>query len=179
MIDYLITIVLSAFLLFFVQPLIGKVILPWFGGSASVWSALLLFFQFVLLLGYTYSYLITVKLKRRQQMIVHAGVVASSLVLLGAGLIGDAVPMIPSSRLKPGPETVPIIRILLILGSSVGLPYFALSTTSPLLQAWYAKDAPGRTPYWLYALSNAGSFTALVGYPFIIEPLLDLPAQAW
>ena len=178
MINYLITVVLSAFLLFMVQPLIGKVILPWFGGSAGVWSAVLLFFQFMLLLGYTYSFLISTYLDRSKQILVHSAVVAFSFILLMLGMLGDWIPLLPSVQLKPAADTYPIIRILLILGSSVGIPYFVLSTTSPLLQSWYAVELPEKTPYWLYALSNGGSFVALVSYPFIIEPILTVTTQA-
>lgn len=178
MISYLFTVVLSAFLLFMVQPLIGKVILPWFGGSAGVWSAILFFFQFILLLGYTYSFLISKYVDRRKQIYVHSAVVALSFIILLLGMLGDGIPLIPSVQLKPAADTYPIIRILLILGSSVGFPYFVLSTTSPLLQSWYAIDLPEKTPYWLYALSNGGSFVALFSYPFVIEPLLSVPVQA-
>ncbi len=179
MFSYLFTVVLSAFLLFMVQPLIGKVILPWFGGSAGVWSSVLFFFQFVLLLGYTYSFIISAYVDRRKQIYVHSGVVALSFLMLLLGTLGAGLPLIPSAHLKPASGTSPIIRILIILGSSVGFPYFVLSTTGPLLQSWYAADMPDRTPYWLYALSNGGSFVALISYPFVIEPLLSVPTQAW
>jgi hypothetical protein len=179
MIRYLVTSVLSAFLLFIVQPFIGKVILPWFGGSASVWSTVLLFFQVILLLGYGYSFLLAVYFDRRKQLFIHTGLLAVSLIGLLLGILGDGIPLLPSHNLKPVPGQVPGLRIIFILGSTVGLPYFVLSTTSPLIQSWYAKDLPDRTPYILYALSNAGSFIALLSYPFSIEPILTLPVQAW
>ena len=122
MMSYLFTVVLSAFLLFMVQPLIGKVILPWFGGSAAVWSTVLLFFQFVLLLGYTYSFVLTTYLNRRKQIYVHTGLLAFSLVVILLGIFGDGIPLLPGEQLKPVHDTSPILRIIIILGSSVGVP---------------------------------------------------------
>ena len=179
MMGYHFTVVLSAFLLFVVQPLIGKVVLPWFGGSAAVWSTVLLFFQILLLLGYTYSFLLTTYFNRRKQILIHSGLLAFSLIVLMLGLLGDGLPILPVESLKPAPGTPPIIRIIVILGSSVGLPFFVLSTTGPLIQSWYANDKPKQTPYVLYALSNGGSFIALIAYPFLVEPFLVLHVQAW
>ena len=177
--SYLFTVVLSAFLLFLVQPLIGKVVLPWFGGSAAVWTTVLFFFQVVLMLGYMYSFLLTTYFNRRKQIYIHLGLILCSLVSLYWGLLSDGQPLLPSDHLKPTPSTGPIISILIILGSSIGLPYFALSTTGPLLQSWYSNVMPDRSPYWMYALSNAGSFLALLLYPFVIEPTYQINLQAW
>lgn len=179
MISYLVTVVLSAMLLFFVQPLMGKVILPWFGGSAGLWSVVLLFFQFLLLLGYTYSFLVTTYLNQRTQVIVHISLVIAAFIILLMGILGDGIPLLPGEGLKPSADTLPVLRILVILGSSIGLPYFLLATTGPLLQSWYAKNRIHKSPYWLYALSNAGSFLALILYPFIVEPLVSVRIQAW
>src|SRR5579863_5742446 len=128
MILYAATIFLSAFLLFQVQPLIAKIILPWFGGSAAVWSAAMLFFQLVLLAGYAYSHWSIRTLKPRTQMMVHAGLLLASCALL---------PILPSPAWRPTAAGDPTLRILMLLGATIGLPYFLLSSTSPLLQAWF------------------------------------------
>lgn len=185
---YALTIFLSAFLLFQVQPLISRHILPWFGGSPAVWSAAMLFFQTALLGGYAYAdwfarrtstlELASPKKNKTGGTGVHLALLTLSvLVVLGGGLAWGA-PLLPDAAWKPEDASLPLLRILVTLTGSVGLPYFILSTTSPLLQAWYARSHPGRSPYALYALSNAGSFLALISYPLLFEPLLDLRAQA-
>jgi hypothetical protein len=166
---YAITILVSAFLLFQVQPVIAKIILPWFGGSAAVWTTCLLFFQLALLLGYLYSHAVVRYLKPRMQMALHA-----CLLLASAA----ALPIYPSSRWKPVNPNAPILHILALLALTVGLPYFLLSTSGPLLQAWYARRFQGAIPYRLYALSNAGSMFALLSYPVVIEPNLTSRQQA-
>ena len=167
---YAITIFLSAFLLFQVQPLIAKIILPWFGGSAAVWSAAMLFFQLILLAGYTYAHLSIRFLKPRIQMMVHIGLLALSCALL---------PILPSPSWRPtGPED-PTLRILELLTATIGLPYFLLSSTSPLLQAWYVRRFTTGVPYRLFALSNFGSMLALVSFPFLVEPRLTTKLQAY
>ena len=169
MLAYASTIFLAAFLLFQVQPLIGKYILPWFGGTPAVWTTCMLFFQVVLLGGYAYAHLVATKLAPRRQAVVHLAVLVAALVLL---------PITPSARWKPpGPED-PTWRILVLLAACVGLPYFVVATTSPLLQAWFSRARPGASPYRLYALSNAGSLLALLTYPFVVEPLLSSRTQA-
>ncbi|MBY0502645.1 MAG: fused MFS/spermidine synthase [Bryobacteraceae bacterium] len=157
---------LSAFLLFLVQPVVAKMIVPWFGGSAAVWTTCLLFFQLILLLGYGYAHWLVKHLDARRQSLVH-------LCLLGASLLW--LPLGPALSLKPTGVEEPIGRILLVLGATVGLPYFLLSTTGPLLQAWSARSMA--VPYRLYALSNLASLLALVAYPFAIEPAISLRAQ--
>ena len=127
---YAATIFLSAFLLFQVQPMIAKFILPWFGGSAAVWSASLLFFQLLLLAGYLYAHCLIRYLKPKQQMGVHLTLLLISLVTL---------PIIPKDYWKPVGGSDPLLGILLLLGATIGLPYFLLSSTSPLLQAWYLR----------------------------------------
>jgi spermidine synthase len=164
-----ITIFLSAFLLFQIQPIIGRYILPWFGGAAGVWSVMVVFFQFVLLAGYGYAHLLCTRMAPRVQLAVH-------LTVLGAALL--ALPVAPNDLLKPAAGSEPITGILAMLGVTVGLPYFAVSTTGPLVQAWFARTYPRESPYWLYALSNAGSLLALLTYPFLIEPMLGRNAQA-
>lgn len=166
---FALTVFLSAFLLFQVQPLIGRYILPWFGGSAGVWSVTMLFFQAVLLLGYGYAHLLNTRLKPMVQAVVH-------LVMLG--LCAVLLPIIPPEALKPEPGAQPILSILLLLGATVGAPYFALATTGPLLQAWFARAVPGKSPYPLYALSNVGSLLALLSYPFLFERVWGRHEQA-
>ena len=167
---YAATIFVSAFLLFLVQPIIAKQILPWFGGAAAVWTTCLVFFQATLLAGYAYSDLVVHRARPRVQIGAHIGLLALSLVLL---------PIVPGSQWKPtGPEN-PTSLILLLLGATIGLPYFLLSTTTPLLQAWLARARPGSSPYRLFALSNLASLMALVGYPFLLEPWVPTRAQAF
>lgn len=165
------TILVSAFLLFQVQPLISKFILPWFGGSPSVWTTCMLFFQLVLFGGYAYAHLLTRYLSHRAQAIVHLSLMALAILLM--------LPTIaPSVAWKPLDSSNPTGRILLLLMAKVGLPYFVLSTTGPLVQAWFAHTWPGRSPYRLYALSNFGSLAALVTFPFVFEPAFASDTQA-
>ncbi len=165
---YAITIFLSAFLLFQVQPLIGKFILPWFGGSPAVWTTCMLFFQVVLLAGYSYAHLITDKLAPRAQGACHLALLLASLAFL---------PIAPDAETwKATSVQMPIVRILGVLVSTIGLPYFLLSSTGPLLQESFRRETL-RTPYRLYALSNIGSLLALLTYPFLFEPQLTLRMQ--
>jgi SAM-dependent methyltransferase len=169
MLVYAVTILLSAFLLFQIQPLIAKFILPWFGGSAAVWSASLLFFQLLLLAGYFYAHLLIRYLKPKQQLYMHTTLLAASLATL---------PIIPSASWKITGDADPTGRILLLLAATIGLPYTILSATSPLLQAWYLRTHHGVIPYRLFALSNFGSMLALLSYPTLVEPRLTLHHQA-
>ena len=162
------TIFLSAFLLFLVQPILAKQILPWFGGAAIVWTLCLVFFQLVLLLGYAYAHWLTRRVPSPRQQWLHIGLVAASLAFL---------PVMPDPSWKPAGDASPVLRILALLFATVGLPYFLLSSTSPLVQAWYARKFPGASPYRLFALSNFASMLALLGYPFLIEPLSALQSQ--
>lgn len=169
MILYALTIVVSAFLLFQVQPVIAKIILPWFGGSAAVWTTCMLFFQVFLVLGYLYAHATVRYLRPRLQMVLHVG-----LLVLSAA----ALPIYPKAAWKPSGSGDPTLGILGLLALTVGLPYFLLSTTGPLLQAWYARRYKGALPYRLFALSNAGSMFALVSYPFLFEPVYTTRQQA-
>ena len=161
MLPYALTIFLSAFLLFLVQPLIAKQILPWFGGSASVWNTCMLFFQTLLLAGYAYADRSVQHLNAKRQVILHAVLLVLSLLCL---------PIIASESWKPQGDEDPIIRILGLLVATIGLPYALLSTTTPLIQAWYWRSFKQAVPYRLFALSNAASLAALLGYPTLIEP---------
>jgi spermidine synthase len=167
-----ISILLSAFLVFQIQPVFSKMILPWFGGSPAVWTACLMFFQLTLLAGYAYAFSINRLLPIKGQAVAHLTLVLASLLFL---------PIIPADAAKPTDGAFPILRILWVLISTIGLPYFLLSSTAPLFQAWYAAKLPGRIPYRLYALSNVGSLVALLSFPFIIEPMMSstLQAYAW
>ena len=155
------TIFLSAFLLFLVQPILAKQILPWFGGAAIVWTLCMVFFQFVLLLGYAYAHWLSSRVDDRMRSWIHIGLLAASLAFL---------PIVPDAGWKPAGDDNPVARILLLLFATIGLPYFLLSSTSPLVQAWFARTFPGSSPYRLFALSNFASMLALVGYPFLFEP---------
>jgi hypothetical protein len=166
---YAATIFLSAFLLFLVQPLVARYILPWFGGGPGVWATCLLFFQALLLAGYAWAHVLAAALRPRRQALAHAVLLAAALATL---------PIAPDAAWKPGPEDAPVPRILALLAASLGLPYLALAATGPLLQAWFALAQPGRSPYRLYALSNAGSLLALLAYPFAIEPAATRAEQA-
>jgi hypothetical protein len=179
MIYFAVSVFLSAFLLFQVQPLIGKYILPWFGGSAAVWSAALLFFMALLTGGYGYAFALINRLSRRRQGLVHLILLAASLVVLLDNLSAWPTPITPAADWQPQGSGFPVGHILWLLAAAVGLPYFLLTTNAPLMQAWFSQRWPDRSPYPLYALSNAGSLLALVSYPFLIEPTLSLTTQAW
>ena len=169
MLAYAFTIFTGAFLLFQVQPLIGKYILPWFGGGPGVWTTCMLFFQMLLLGGYAYAHVSSSRLKVRAQVIVHLALLAGALAVL---------PIVPSAAWKPRGGTNPVPQILLLLTATLGLPYFVLSSTGPLLQQWFSRSRPGVSPYRLYALSNVGSLLALVSYPFYFESHFTRKSQA-
>jgi len=170
MIRFAPTIFLGAFLLFLVQPLIARAVLPWFGGSASVWTVCMLFFQAGLLGGYAYAHALRRHAAPRRQALIH-------LFLLGLALA--FLPMAPPAMLRPdGGASDPTLGLLLLLAVTVGAPYFVLAATGPLMQHWYSVAQPGTSPYRLYALSNLGSMLGLLVYPFAIEPLWSLPTQS-
>ena len=137
MFRYAVTIFISAFLLFQVQPLIGRVILPWFGGGPSIWTSCMLFFQILLLGGYLYAHLMSVKLKPRTQVLTHLSLLLMSLVFL---------PIAPGDTWKPVADQSPLRQILLLLLATVGAPYFMLSSTGPLMQKWFSHSSPGQSP---------------------------------
>src|SRR4051812_1782338 len=166
---YALTIFIGAFLLFQVQPLIGKYILPWFGGGPGIWSTCMIFFQVMLLAGYAYAHFSTQWLKLRAQLVLHFILLFGALALL---------PIIPANSWKPTGGQEPTLRILALLFVSLGLPYFVLSSTGPLTQYWLSLTHPGRSPYRLFALSNFASLLALLSYPFYFESHLARQTQA-
>ena len=172
MLIYALTILVSSFLLFLVQPIIAKQIIPWFGGSAAVWTTCLTFFQLVLLAGYAYSDWVQ-RLAPKKQSILH-------IVLLVASLA--AMPILAGEHWKPLGEEDPLFRILGLLAATIGLPYFMLSTTGPLIQSWFAREqknpAVAQRAYRLFALSNFGSLMGLLAYPFAIETWVTTKTQA-
>jgi hypothetical protein len=163
------TIFLGAFLLFLIEPLFAKLILPWFGGSAAVWATCLVFFQTALLLGYFYTDATTRRLTPKRQSTVHLGLLIVSLLWM---------PIAPQIFWRAHVQVDPAWRILGLLTFSIGLPFVLLSATSPLLQTWYARRASGRSPYHLFALSNFASLLALLSFPFLIEPRLSSRQQS-
>jgi hypothetical protein len=163
------TIFLGAFLLFLIEPLFAKLILPWFGGSAAVWAICLVFFQSALLLGYLYADATIRRLVPQRQSVLHLGLLLVSLMWL---------PIAPEIFWRSHVEIDPAWRILGLLTFSLGLPFVLLSATSPLLQTWYARRASGRSPYPLFALSNLASLLALLSFPFLIEPRLSSREQS-
>ncbi|MCS7025573.1 MAG: fused MFS/spermidine synthase [Bryobacteraceae bacterium] len=170
MLLYATTVFLSAFLLFHVQPMIAKIILPWFGGSAAVWTTCMLFFQSMLVAGYLYSHWTIRRLTAPKQAFLH-------IALLGFSLL--ALPVTPAEAWKPAGGENPTVRILLLLAVTVGIPYWLLSSTGPLIQAWYARAFPSASPYRLFSLSNLGSMLALLAYPVLVEPFLPTRQQAF
>jgi SAM-dependent methyltransferase len=170
MLLYALTIFTSAFLLFLVQPIMAKQILPWFGGSAAVWTTCLVFFQFLLLAGYAYSDWTMRRLRPRTQVSLHIVLLAASLATL---------PISAGAGWKPAGDEDPTWLILGLLTATIGLPYFLLSTTGPLVQAWFARTFPAGTVYRLFALSNFGSLLALLAYPFAVEPWVTTVRQSW
>jgi hypothetical protein len=167
--SYALAIFSGAFLLFQVQPLIGKYILPWFGGGPGVWTTCMLFFQLLLLAGYGYAHFTSRLLRPRPQAVLHLVLLVAALALL---------PITPSDSWKPRGGENPTLQILALLSVSLGLPYFVLSSTGPLMQQWFSRENPGVSPYRLYALSNFGSLLALLSYPFFFETHFTRKAQA-
>ena len=167
---FALVIFISAFLIFLVQPLIAKQILPWFGGSAAVWATCLLFFQTALLAGYAYADAVTRWLSLKRQVLLHTALLTVAALTM---------PILVSEGWRPQGSEEPISRILLLLTATIGLPYFLLATTTPLVGAWYARRFQAAAPYRLFALSNLASLLALLGFPFLIEPQLGNRQVTW
>ncbi|HCK70709.1 MAG TPA: hypothetical protein DHW38_03925, partial [Planctomycetaceae bacterium] len=160
----------GALLLFLVQPIMSKMILPWFGGAPNVWTTCMLFFQTVLVLGYLYAHILATRLSPKSQFGLHCLLLFVSVLSL---------PILVNESWKPEGGEDPVLQILMLLSATVGLPYFLLSSTGPLVQSWFAARLPGQSPYRLYALSNVGSMLALISFPFLVEVLLDSNGQSW
>jgi len=176
---FILGIFLSAFLLFQVQPMIGKFILPWFGGTPAVWSTLMLFFQVFLTGGYAYAYWLIGRVRSERQGWIHTALLGISVALLAVlGFVWPS-PVMPSADWKPANAGFPTLRIIWLLTVSVGLPYFMLASNGPLMQAWFSRLFPQKSYARLYALSNAGSLLGLLAYPVLIEPALTLKWQGW
>ena len=167
---YALTIFLSAFLLFVVEPMVAKQLLPTLGGSSAVWTTCLVFFSIVLLLGYLYAHWISSRFTPPQQAVIHILLLTAALMMLGV-------------RVSPTTSAVsyhPALTVFRVLATVIGLPYLALSATTPLLNSWYARTFEGQSPYRLFALSNLASLLALASYPLLIEPRLTMSRQtAW
>jgi SAM-dependent methyltransferase len=164
---YALTIFLSAFLLFVVEPMVAKQLLPTLGGSSAVWTTCLVFFSIVLLLGYLYAHWLSSRFTPTQQAVIHIVLLTSALLMLGVAV-------------RPKASAVsyhPAITVFRVLATVIGLPYLALSATTPLLNSWYARSFAGQSPYRLFALSNLASLLALASYPLLIEPHLTMSRQ--
>lgn len=175
---YALPVFVSAFLLFQLQPVVGKYILPWYGGTPAVWTTCMLFFQLLLLAGYGYAHALTRGLMPQAQSKAHLGLLVVSLLLMAGLTLRWGASILPDAGWKPTDSYHPVSHTLALLAVCIGLPYFILSATSPLLQRWFSQVQPGASPYRLYALSNVGSLLALVSYPFLVEPALALRTQA-
>ena len=172
------TIFLGAFLLFQVQVVIAKDILPWYGGVPMVWATSMLCFQVLLLAGYAYAHLL-VRLTAPRQRVAHLVVVVASLTVVAVLVARWGVPLLPDAGWKPDGRESPTWHIVRLLAVAVGAPFFVAATTSPLIQSWLAAAYPRSSPYRLYALSNLGSMLALLSYPALFEIWLSLRTQAW
>jgi len=172
----------SAFLLFQVQLLLGKFLLPWFGGTSAIWATCLLFFQVLLLGGYIYAHQIASAFRPSLQGKAHLAFLAITSLCLVVVWYFWSSPVLPGPSWKPAPGAAPVLGIVELLFISVGLPFLLLSSTGPLLQSWYAHldlSQHNKPPYFLYALSNAGSVLGLLSYPFLLEPTFRLKIQSW
>src|SRR6266404_2923836 len=169
---YALTLFTGATLLFVMQPMVGKMILPLLGGTPAVWSTCMVFFQAALLGGYAYAHALTARVRPSRQVLVHLVVLALPFAVL---------PLAVNPRLLRGGEANPVLDVLTILSLSVGLPFLVVSATAPLLQRWFTHTGhpAARDPYFLYAASNLGSMLALLGYPTLVEPRLHLRGDGW
>ncbi|MFO0936701.1 MAG: hypothetical protein U0798_09340 [Gemmataceae bacterium] len=182
-VQFAFTLFVSAALLFMVQPMIGRLVLPLVGGSPAAWNTCMVFFQTLLLLGYAYAHALTTRLTSRKQLTVHASVLAIALFVFAEGVFfGPTHSPIPIFKsLAPQGTEYPMFGMLSLLAVAIGIPFFVVSTSAPLLQKWFSVTGhpSARDPYFLYAASNAGSLISLLGYPILIEPNLTLSQQQW
>jgi hypothetical protein len=177
------TLFVSASLLFMIQPMVGKMVLPLLGGSPAVWNACMVFFQALLLLGYLYAHHVSSKYRPRQQWLLHLLVLGLPLAAfcLAVMLGTKHSPIAIAESLAPGANSSPVLSVLLLLTVAIGVPFFVISTSAPLLQKWFTCTGhpSARDPYFLYSASNIGSMISLLGYPLFIEPNLTITGQAW
>ncbi len=180
---FAVTLFVSASLLFMVQPMVAKMILPLLGGSPAVWNACMVFFQALLLLGYLYAHYVTTRLEPARQWGLHLAVVVLPFVAFIAAIAFGSrhTPIAIVESLAPTGDASPVLRVLALLTLAIGVPFFVVSTSAPLLQRWfsYTGHPSARDPYFLYSASNAGSMISLLGYPLFIEPNLSIVGQAW
>lgn len=177
--NFAISIFLSAFLLFQMQPLVGKFLLPRFGGTPSVWAVCMFFFQVVLVLAYGYSHWLSRSINPNRQTRLHLGLLVFSFVWLVAQYVAGQTPLLPEVSRNLQADETPALTVLWLLAVHAGLPFFVLGASSPLLQSWLTLAYPAATsPYRLYSLSNLGSLLGLISYPFVVEPLFALKTQA-
>ncbi|MEM9367446.1 MAG: fused MFS/spermidine synthase [Planctomycetota bacterium] len=162
-------VLMGAFLVFQVQPVISKTVLPWYGGTPAVWTTCMLFFQVLLFAGYLYAHALRSWLSPRWQAVTHL-----LLMLLAVAML----PIAPSADWKPDPTADPMGSLLMLLSAHVAVPYFTLASTGPLVQAWLSYRRSDAAVYRLYALSNIGSLAALLSYPFLVEPFLSIHFQS-
>ncbi|HSG43688.1 MAG TPA: fused MFS/spermidine synthase [Anaerolineales bacterium] len=177
MLIFSVSIFLSAFLLFQIQPMIGKVILPWFGGTPAVWSTVMLFFQILLTGGYAYAYWLMGRVKKHNS--IHIVLIALAIFVMIFSSSVWASPITPDTSWKPENVGAPVFDIFTLLIVSVGLPYFILASNGPLMQAWFSRIHVNQSYARLYAISNVGSLLGLLAYPVLIEPNLSLRSQGW
>ncbi|HEX5837384.1 MAG TPA: hypothetical protein VFY26_06110, partial [Anaerolineales bacterium] len=168
------SIFLSAFLLFQIQPMIGKLLLPWFGGTPAVWSTVMLFFQVLLTGGYAYAAWLVKRMSYRRQSVIHIVLLGFAILLLFSLSFIWESPITPSPSWRPADVRSPVFDIFKLLFVSVGLPYFILAANGPLMQAWFSRLFPEVSYARLYALSNFGSLLGLLAYPIAVEPVFSL-----
>jgi hypothetical protein len=177
------TLFVSASLLFMVQPMVGKMVLPLLGGSPAVWNACMVFFQLLLLLGYQYAHFVTGKYSPRKQWLIHLLVLCLPVTAFALAVMFGIrhSPIAIAESLAPSGDSSPVVGVLALLTVAIAVPFFVVSTSAPLLQKWFtATNHPSaRDPYFLYSASNAGSLISLLGYPIFIEPYLSIVGQAW
>jgi hypothetical protein len=168
---YAVTIGLSATLLFLVQPMVALMMLPRLGGAPAIWNTAVVFYQFLLLLGYLYAHIVNTRLSAGSQVFLHAVIILLSFLVL---------PIVLPAEWVPPTASTPLFGVLQVLFVTVGVPFFVVSTTSPLLQSWFSRThhQTDRDPYFLYVASNTGSLVALLAYPFLVQPHLSLPMQS-
>jgi len=178
---YAVTLFVGATLLFLVEPHVGKRLLPLVGGTPGVWNACLVFFQAVLLAGYFYAHSTITRFGVRRQIALHLALLVVVLLAFRFAVVQTGAPVPIVSSLVPADQDYPILGVVELLAVAVGVPFFVLSTTAPLLQRWFAATGhpAAKDPYFLYAASNAGSLLGLLAYPFLIEPRLSLESQQW